>query len=581
MDQQQLAEKIDQLIGNAEVEKALDTLIEFLDSHPKFRNLEKAALNARSTYKRTRDKELKGTISSENASVQFSIIQNTILDLADKIKRGDVSAPATAQPAASGRSSMRWVLPLLLIILLAGGGYWYFSNRTGGGGGNKPQDACPEFSPASDLNVLLLPFQNLSSGELRPEIAIKDRLSTKYREYEVPSDVAIFEQFYELPKAEFPDFDDASRVAQTCDAKLIVWGTVERLPSERIDLNSKFKYLGPTEGFELDKIQVEGEIQVDTLESVSSIARQGSVTKDIEKLVLMIFGIVAHEQKNYVAAAEALEQSMDRNDTSGLVLRNMLLADSYLKMKKTNEAVKLYDEVLEINPNLELARNNRATLQYDLGNYREAIQDFSQILQKNPDDEDALAGRGAAYLQLKETQNAERDIDRLREINPRRKIIDSDKLKDLQLNPNLETKVVPQATITTINPNVATLLTQPQLFPAGNHFVPLTNNNKIRVPEDLQKGQTLIFAGRMTDGNKRGAHQILIPQKGTYRIEFKTKDGSTLSHQLLGSDGKTFFRNTEKDQSLILPRDKYNLQVHRKDPAGIFYYEVRITLEQQ
>jgi tetratricopeptide (TPR) repeat protein len=287
-------------------------------------------------------------------------------------------------------------------------------------GGETVDTSCPGFTQPAELNVLLLPFLNLSEGELKPEYAIKDRLEKYCGEYQVPTQVRVYDNYYLRPNAQLPDFPLAGRLGSECHAGLIVWGTAERLPNGRIDVTSKFKFLGADDHFTLQKIQFEGETSVDTILSISSIGRQGNITKDIEELVLTLFGLVAHERGNHEAAIASLEQTQTAQgrDTANVLLTQMILADSYLATKQPDKALQSYDRVLQAHPDYNLARNNRGFLLLQTKKFKEAVNDFSNILEQKPEDKEARIARAAAYLELKEADKAERDIQVIKRDDP-------------------------------------------------------------------------------------------------------------------------------------------------------------------
>ena len=109
------------------------------------------------------------------------------------------------------------------------------------------------------------------------------------------------------------------------------------------------------------------------------------------------------------------------NDADRDFLANQKLEEG-LKLhykENYNSAIKLYNEALQLNPNLWYAYNNRG-LAYDyLGQYERAIQDFSNAIALNHDDNTAYINRGGLYEELGNYNQAIQDFNKAILINPK------------------------------------------------------------------------------------------------------------------------------------------------------------------
>lgn len=418
MNLQETSSHIRTLISQADTAAAAKALVAFLQQSPRHKGFLGVALNAEALFTRTKIKELKGTVTSEQATANYAVVNDTIIQVLDQLEQG-LTKPEGFDPKVQTHRLQVWQVALTAVIALGIIALVVILLRPEPEP-ELPKITCPGFPTPSQLNVLLLPFRNLSEGELKPEIAIKNRLEKYCEEYRLQTNVRVFDAFYQRPNAQVPDFDGAAEVGSECGAGLIVWGTAERLANGRIDITSKFKFLGAGDQFALQKIQFEGETSVDTILSISSIGRQGDITKDIEELVLTLFGLVAHEQGNHEAAIATLEQTKTSRgrDTSNVLLTQMILADSYLATRQPEKALKSYDRVLEVHPDYKLARNNRGFLLLQTQKFEKAVDDFSNILQQQPDDKEALVARAAALTELRQPEKAKIDMDKARKIDP-------------------------------------------------------------------------------------------------------------------------------------------------------------------
>jgi len=413
MNLKELSALVRQQIGQADTSTALQTLLEFLQQSPRHKAFLGIALNAQALFHRTREKELKGTVTQEQASANNSVVNDTIIQVLDQLESGAAS-PKGFNPKVVTQRIQTWQLVVTGVIAVAVISLVVFFLRK-----DQVETACPGFPEPSQLDVLLLPFQNLSEGELKPELGIKDRLEKYCTEYRLQTNVRVFDSYFERPGAQLPDFNLAGSIGAECDAGLIIWGTAERLADGRIDVSSKFKFLGKGEQFELQKIQLQGETQIDTIRSISTISREGNITRDIEELVRIIFGLVAHDQGQHEAAIAALKPADTSNvDTANILLTQMVLADSYLSLDQPEKAQNCYNRVLKVHPDYKLALNNQAFIQLQNKKPEVAERLFTKIIQLDSTNVQALLGRATARIEMDKKIKAEADLRRAKEIDP-------------------------------------------------------------------------------------------------------------------------------------------------------------------
>jgi serine/threonine protein kinase/tetratricopeptide (TPR) repeat protein len=75
------------------------------------------------------------------------------------------------------------------------------------------------------------------------------------------------------------------------------------------------------------------------------------------------------------------------------------------------EAISAYDDALDRNPDLIVARLGRAASRAALGNLSGAVTDLTLVLELEPDNADVLALRGDYYVAMKDFAAAEKDFD--------------------------------------------------------------------------------------------------------------------------------------------------------------------------
>jgi len=87
------------------------------------------------------------------------------------------------------------------------------------------------------------------------------------------------------------------------------------------------------------------------------------------------------------------------------------LAQSFKKSGDNDNALTVYDKLIQTNPNQPAVFFERGNLYRDLGKYGEAITDYNQVLKLYPDSDEGHLNRGLAYLDVERYQEAISDFD--------------------------------------------------------------------------------------------------------------------------------------------------------------------------
>ncbi|MBX2928271.1 MAG: tetratricopeptide repeat protein [Saprospiraceae bacterium] len=416
-DYKTVAAQVKNLIGEADREEALRQLIGFLQSDPKWTVLQKEARSVQAQYLNTKREQGAGRISFEQADINYNRINNQILSLADDLEKGVTRLPAWKR---------KWPLPvwIALAVVLLGGSYGIFrlSQTPKPTEPLEPQgeeNPCAAFSTNKNFKILLwdyLDFLDKQSPYKKGiPVAIQNRLGsidlgglTEVRIY--PHD----------PEQSYPSKGDE---ALKCTEQLVVWGTVEEFPGTRQRLvitryrfadKWQFAKWSVTENDQWEQnpitatIPLEGNF-VDTLTLLSNVFTSGEVSVNIENLLRLAIGLNARQQQQQDEAIAAL-QDIDTKDSTLAFLGGMLLADTYTRMNKEDEALKAYEGVLAVHPNYGLALNNKAALQIKQGNFGGAIATLDNAVALAPDNVEAVAMRGAAYLSVNQLDKARQDF---------------------------------------------------------------------------------------------------------------------------------------------------------------------------
>jgi tetratricopeptide (TPR) repeat protein len=399
--------EVRRLIGRAEVEPAIERLLAFLEREPTYRNLHSDALQTLAQYRKTRREETQGIISYEQARLSFNQVNNQVLNILEELER---------EPAPGRKASRR--RPLLFAgagaVLLIAAGIWWF---TGGSPPADPLDSifpCPGFSPPEAFRILLLPYRALSQDEDIDDdtpVSLRTRFQQVGSRYGIelsPQIVAAGDELLRDPNRLPPDPQTIAALGERCGANLIIYGLSEAGGGRKV-LTTSYRFLRlPKGGVSLTRLTMQENTQVDTLQFISSIATQGTVTEEIENTLKLLFLVIAHEQGDDEAVFAEMNAAEFQDDTARLI-RNMIVGDSYLRTGQYDQAYEAFDTMVADHPEYWLGWYNRGVLNLKKGDLEQAVTDLSERL-KISDDPQARLARSEAYLRLDQLSLAARDL---------------------------------------------------------------------------------------------------------------------------------------------------------------------------
>ncbi|NQU98911.1 tetratricopeptide repeat protein [Candidatus Woesearchaeota archaeon] len=93
-------------------------------------------------------------------------------------------------------------------------------------------------------------------------------------------------------------------------------------------------------------------------------------------------------------------------------------ANSLKKVGNVQEAIKIYRQIIEINPDYKEAWNSKGEIEYNFRKYKQAIISFDEVLRIDPDDASAWNNKGVALNGLGQLEEAIQCYDKAMKINP-------------------------------------------------------------------------------------------------------------------------------------------------------------------
>ena len=118
----------------------------------------------------------------------------------------------------------------------------------------------------------------------------------------------------------------------------------------------------------------------------------------------------ARQLANNPQDKERITQKFENEDKIFLSNQKVEEATGFRENGNHEEAIKLCNEALELNPKNELAYLRRGVSYDELKQHEQAIQDLDKAIQLNPNDEAAYNNRGLAYKSLGDEAKAQADF---------------------------------------------------------------------------------------------------------------------------------------------------------------------------
>ena len=96
----------------------------------------------------------------------------------------------------------------------------------------------------------------------------------------------------------------------------------------------------------------------------------------------------------------------------------LISAKQALIQKKIEKSIKLFSEVIELDPQNSVALFSRGTAFFSKKEFREALHDFTKCIELRPDSAKLFCSRGNAWLGLNQNDSALQDLNKAVELDP-------------------------------------------------------------------------------------------------------------------------------------------------------------------
>ena len=196
-----------ELIGKGETEDALKLLLsELTEQRGRFPDLLQTLEVIQADYFQTKNKELKDTISFQEAQREYNKTNDSLLALLGQLESG------LFQKESRRSNRQRWVWlggGTLLALLLALIAFWPQQHKS-----------CPQWD-GDEFRIMLLPISNLNDFEADPVTRLQSEINRITRRGKLDVQTR---QYLEESIPGGIDDKVALRLGENCEADLVLWG---------------------------------------------------------------------------------------------------------------------------------------------------------------------------------------------------------------------------------------------------------------------------------------------------------------------------------------------------------------------
>lgn len=279
-------ESIRSLLSQGDTGKAVQLLITLLEKDTRFKdNLLRTLRVAEANFNATRQQELKGILTFQEAQREYSKVNDTLLAVLDDFEVGRV--PAVAVQAVESRRRWMWV-GIAVALLVGALAFWLLQRRNAD---------CPKFENDKALHVMILPFDPLTDRVAKPALRIQDDIQGLTKKAGFPAEVKINVR----NSKDRVNAQDAGRLARECGADLVIFGQYQAFENDSIRVRMGYRFL---------KSGMEFNGPFETFRDITAV----QPTRDLQDAVFSLCAMIAIGNKKWPVAKRWMERIREKNN---------------------------------------------------------------------------------------------------------------------------------------------------------------------------------------------------------------------------------------------------------------------------
>jgi tetratricopeptide (TPR) repeat protein len=404
-----------QLIGQGDIEQAIESLVAFLESDSQYAELAQVCRINQADLYQNKAQVLKGIISNDDARLVTNQVTDNVYQVLNRIEAGKTTLldPEVINPQTEPSSEVKWKyyivggIGALTIAVLA---YLFFFKKP-----EKPI-ACPDFGKSVVFKTLIIPLKQTGDKKTaaEPEVDIMvelNKLLEKSGSNAVSNIKPNFTEGYPTP-------EQAAALAKECEAQMIVYG---RNNGGVLDIEFKV--------YDKGGVYIKGDSSFNQLLAGKD---QGKYTQNAVEVARYLFTVISNKVRQPIAAAdlptilgivysnEDVPDSMVKS--SGIMTQKLdtamifAIAENQVLSKNYKAALSNYKSVLEEAPSNQTALKNIGILTYKTGDFEASSRNLeAAIPNANTANPEILKLRTEAHLKNGQVDKAEKDLEVIKE----------------------------------------------------------------------------------------------------------------------------------------------------------------------
>lgn len=377
MELQKIIIDIEQLISAGKTEEALANLTAHLDTDSRYAELVQVLRANQADLYSVKSQVLKGIIPPDEARLATNQINNNVLEIIERLKKGQFSLQDPTVKSGAKAIWRYYVAGGIVALALAALAWRFWTNA--------PQGECPRYT--TQFRILVLPF--LQTGEEQSEITeidIAEDLNSYINKTPLlrsRATVAVRKGF-QMTKETYPEgFEQAAALALECGVNMIIWGRLNRSDKGNYRLAVRYKVMGT------NVAQADGDITLNNPFKIDSVGKYEQDLKTATKyLYVAIANMVSVPIAMNVMQGDATPTDIYDNPSDMAMLKTeagtapidtafmMAMATNQMKSGHKAEAIETYSRILVSAPEHQAARQNRGVLLYEQGDFKAAATDL-------------------------------------------------------------------------------------------------------------------------------------------------------------------------------------------------------------
>lgn len=377
MELQKIIIDIEQLISAGKTEEALANLTAHLDTDSRYAELVQVLRANQADLYSVKSQVLKGIIPPDEARLATNQINNNVLEIIERLKKGQFSLQDPTVKSGTKAIWRYYVAGGIVALALAALAWRFWTNA--------PQGECPRYT--TQFRILVLPF--LQTGEEQSEITeidIAEDLNSYINKTPLlrsRATVAVRKGF-QMTKETYPEgFEQAAALALECGVNMIIWGRLNRSEKGNYRLAVRYKVMGT------NVAQADGDITLNNPFKIDSVGKYEQDLKTATKyLYVAIANMVSVPIAMNVMQGDATPTDIYDNPSDMAILKTeagtapidtafmMAMATNQMKSGHKAEAIETYSRILVSAPEHQAARQNRGVLLYEQGDFKAAATDL-------------------------------------------------------------------------------------------------------------------------------------------------------------------------------------------------------------